>query len=180
MNQLFLSLKKNLAMNKKITLLSFLFSNLIVNLSLAFCPVCTVVVAGGVGLSRWLKVDDLISGLWIGGLLVSLSLWTIDWLNKKNIKFPFRKILVFLFWYLLVVLPLYKVGIIGDLRNQIFGIDKLIGGTILGSLIFALSLLFNNFLIKRNNNKVYFPFQKVIIPILFLLISSLILYFLVR
>jgi cation transport ATPase len=180
MNQLFLSLKKDLAMSKKIILLNFLLSNLIFNLSLAFCPVCTVVVAGGVGLSRWLKVDDLISGLWIGGLLVSLSLWTINWLNKKNIKFLFRKILIFVFWYGITILPLYKAGIIGDLRNQIFGIDKLIGGIILGSLVFVLSLLFNNFLIKRNNNKVYFPFQKVAIPVLFLLISSLILYFLIK
>lgn len=164
-------------MNKKIFFIAFLISIFINKISLAFCPVCTIVVASGVGLSRWLKIDDLISGLWIGGLLISLSLWTIDWLNKKNIKFLLRKILVFVFWYGITILPLYKVGIIGDLRNKIFGIDKLVGGIILGSLIFVLSLLFNNFLIKKNNNKVYFPFQKVIIPVLFLLISSFVLYF---
>jgi hypothetical protein len=33
------------------------------------CPVCTIAVAGGVGLCRYLGIDDLISGSWIGALL---------------------------------------------------------------------------------------------------------------
>jgi hypothetical protein len=36
------------------------------------CPVCTIAVAGGVGLCRYLGIDDLISGAWIGALLFSL------------------------------------------------------------------------------------------------------------
>lgn len=32
----------------------------------AVCPVCTVAVGTGVGLSRWLGVDDTITGLWLG------------------------------------------------------------------------------------------------------------------
>jgi uncharacterized membrane protein (UPF0136 family) len=138
------------------------------------CPVCTIAVAGGVGLCRYLGIDDLISGVWIGALFFSLSLLTIEWLNKRKIKFLFRKPLVFIFWYGLTIFPLMKIGIIGHPQNKFFGIDKLIFGIFSGSVVFLLSILFENYLRKKNQGKVYFKFQKVIIPILFLIILSLI------
>jgi hypothetical protein len=138
------------------------------------CPVCTIAVAGGVGLCRYLGIDDLISGVWIGALLFSLSLLTIEWLNKKKIKFLFRKPLVFVFWYGLTIFPLMKIGIIGHPLNKFLGIDKLIFGIFSGTIVFLLSILFENYLREKNQGKVYFKFQKVIIPILFLIILSLI------
>ncbi|MCX6758247.1 MAG: hypothetical protein NTX14_00895, partial [Candidatus Nealsonbacteria bacterium] len=59
---------------------SFIFSLLTARPALAVCPICTVAVGAGLGLSRWFGIDDSISGLWIGGLIVSFILWTIDWL----------------------------------------------------------------------------------------------------
>lgn len=53
----------------------------------AICPICTIAVGAGVGLSRWLGVDDTISGIWIGGLAISSIWWTINWLNSKHIRF---------------------------------------------------------------------------------------------
>jgi hypothetical protein len=138
------------------------------------CPICTIAVAGGVGLCRYLGIDDLISGVWIGALLFSLCLWTIEWLNKKKIKFLFRKPLVFIFWYGLTIFPLMKIGIIGHPQNKFLGIDKLIFGIFAGSVMFSLSILFENYLRKKNQGKAYFKFQKVIVPILFLIILSLI------
>jgi uncharacterized membrane protein (UPF0136 family) len=138
------------------------------------CPVCTIAVAGGVGLCRYLGIDDLISGSWIGALLFSLFLWTIEWLNKKKIKFLFRKPLVFIFWYGLTIFPLMKVGIIGYPQNKFLGIDKLIFGIFSGTIVFLFSILFENYLRKKNQGKAYFKFQKVIVPILFLIILSLI------
>jgi len=64
--------------------------------ALAVCPVCVVTVAGGIELSRLLKIDDLITGIWIGGLIVSLIYWTIDVLNKKNINFKTKNLIVIL------------------------------------------------------------------------------------
>jgi hypothetical protein len=141
---------------------------------MAVCPVCTIAIAGGVGLCRYLGIDDLISGAWIGALLFSLFLWTIEWLNKKKIKFLFRKPLVFIFWYGLTIFPLMKIGIIGHPQNKFLGIDKLIFGIFSGTVVFLLSILFENYLRKKNQGKAYFKFQKVIIPVLFLLILSLI------
>jgi len=144
--------------------------------AVSVCPVCTIAVGAGVGLCRYLGIDDLISGTWIGGFLMSLTLWTIDWLNKKKIRFLFRKPLILIFFYFLTIFPLYLIDIIGHPENKFLGIDKLIFGIISGSIVFLISFLFHNFLIKKSGGKSFFPFQKVIIPILFLLITSLIFY----
>ena len=40
--------------------------------ALAVCPICTIAVGAGVGLSRYFGVDDAITGLWVGGLIVSM------------------------------------------------------------------------------------------------------------
>jgi len=141
---------------------------------MAVCPVCTIAVAGGVGLCRFLGIDDLISGAWIGALLFSLFLWTIEWLDKRKIKFLFRKPLVFVFWYGLTIFPLMKIGIIGHPQNKFFGIDKLVFGIFSGTIVFLLSILFEDYLRKKNQGKAYFKFQKVLIPVLFLIILSLI------
>ncbi len=141
------------------------------------CPVCTIAMGSGVGLCRYLGIDDLISGVWIGGFLMSLTIWTIDWLNKRKIKFLFRKPLVLIFWYGIVIYPLFKMGIAGHPANKFLGIDKLLFGIISGTIVFLISIFFHNFLLKENRGKAFFPFQKVAIPVLFLAILSLIFHF---
>jgi len=165
-------------MLKKLLLFGFLILGLLLSsVSEAVCPVCTVAVGAGVGLCRYLGISDLISGAWIGGLSMSLVIWTIDWLNKRKIKFLFRKPLILIFWYAISIFPLYGLGIMGHPENKFWGIDKLLFGIISGSIVFLVSFLFHNFLLKKNQGKVFFPFQKVLIPVLFLLILSLIFYF---
>jgi uncharacterized membrane protein (UPF0136 family) len=139
------------------------------------CPVCTVAVAGGVGLCRYLGISDLISGTWIGALLVLLVIWIIKWLNNKNIKFKFRKLMVIFLTYFFVIVPLYWVGFMGQAGHKFWGIDELLFGIITGSIVFLAAYIFeNNFLRNKNGGKAYFPFQKVVIPISFLIIASLI------
>ena len=140
----------------------------------AVCPVCTIAVGAGVGLCRYLGIDDTISGAWIGGLIISLIALTIDWLNKKNIRFMFRKIIVAVLFYAVTIGPLYFTNIMGHPFNKFWGIDRLLFGIISGSLVFLISVWFNDFLKKRNQGKVYFPFQKVVIPILFLAVNNLV------
>lgn len=144
----------------------------------AVCPVCAVVAAGGLGLSRWLGIDDTISGTWIGGILMSLVIWTIEWLDKRKIRFLFRKPLILLFWYTITIWPLLSFGIVGQEENKFLGIDKLIFGITFGSIFFLFGFFVDIFLKKKNYQRAYFPFQKVVVPILFLVILSFILYFL--
>jgi hypothetical protein len=143
----------------------------------AVCPVCTIAVGAGLGLAQWLGIDDSISGLWIGALIVSVSIWTINWLNGKNIKFKGRKILIFLGYYLIVVLPLYWKGMIGHPYNKLCGIDKLLFGIIMGTVLFVAGVICHNYIRKKNGDKSYFKGQKIAFAIAPLIIASIILYF---
>ena len=146
----------------------------------AFCPICTIAAGMGVGLSRWLGIDDTITGTWLGGLLLAASFWTIDWLNKKNIHFLFRKILVFVLYYGLVVIPLYWIDVIGHPFNKLFGIDKLVVGVVIGSIVFWAAHVFYQFLKKKNGGHAHFPFERIVIPVASLIIISGIFYFLTK
>ncbi len=144
----------------------------------AVCPVCVVAVSACVGLSQYLGIDDTISGLWIGGLLISMIIWTIDWLRRKNIKFYFRKILVAGLFYVFTIGPLYRSEMIGHPANKLWGMDKLLLGIISGSIFFLVAVFLNAYLKKKNGGKVFFPFQKVAVPVAMLGILSSIFYFL--
>lgn len=149
----------------------------------AICPLCTVAVGAGVGFSRSLGIDDSIVGVWIGGLLVSSSMWLIEWLRKKKTikdkKEIFWTIGIFLAMYALVIIPLKLSGVIGHPLNVLLGIDKVLLGIIIGSVVFFTMGRLHFFLTKKNNDKVYFPYQKVVIPVGGLLLATIILYFIV-
>ena len=150
--------------------------------ALAVCPICTIAVGAGVGLSRWLGIDDSITGLWIGGLTVSMITWTISWFDKKNIQFKGRIFVTILSYYLLIVIPLYFMGIMGNPLNTICscGLDKLIIGIIVGSFGFWFGAEWYFHLKEKNGGHAYFPFQKVVMPVSPLIIMSLIFYFLTK
>lgn len=146
----------------------------------AICPLCTIAVGAGVGLAEWLGIDDTITGLWIGGLIVSLIIWTIYWLESKNIKFKGRIILVTLAYYVIVIGPLYPMGIMGHPLNKLWGIDKLLLGTVIGSFGFLIGSLSYIYMKKHNDDRAYFPFQKVVMAIVPLIILSIVFYFITR
>jgi len=165
-----------------------IITTLIGNFALAFkasaiCPVCVVAVGAGLGLSEYLGIDDTIAGVWIGGLLVAVSAWTINWFNKKNWSFghkDLRDIIVFILYYGLTIWPLFAQNLIGQPDNRLWGIDKLILGIIFGSVGFALAVLWYNNIKKKNNGHAQFPFQKVVWPLGALIILSFVFYFLTK
>lgn len=149
----------------------------------AQCPVCTVAVIGGVGFTRWLHIDDTISGLWVGALLMSLSLWTINWLNSKKIKFFGRKPLILVFYYFLTIAPMYWTGFIGHPLNKVggqSGIDKLVFGIIIGTIIYYPSVYMYQYLKERNGGRPHFPFEKIVFALVPLIIASVIFYFIFK
>jgi len=143
----------------------------------AICPVCTIAIGAGVGFSRWLGVDDLISGTWVGALVVSIIFWTASWFNKKNIRFKFQYPVLAILIYAITIIPLYFTGIVGHLFNKFCGVDKLMFGIVSGSIVFTFGVLLHQFLKKRNQGKSYFAFQKVVIPLVLLIITSVVFYF---
>ena len=163
-------------------LLIFVVSFLFAKKALAVCPICTIAVGAGVGLSRWLGIDDAITGLWVGGLIVSMITWTESWLEKKNILFKGRIFVNILGYYTLIIIPLYYSGIIGNPLNTLCacGLDKLLFGIIAGSLAFWFGASWYFHLKEKNNGHAYFPFQKVVMPVSPLIILSIIYYFLTK
>jgi len=150
--------------------------------ALAVCPICTIAVGVGVGLSRWLGIDDAITGLWVGGLIVSMITWTESWLEKKNIRFKGRIFVNIFAYYALIIIPLYYSGIIMNPIHAFCacGLDKLLLGIIVGSFAFWFGASWYFYLKEKNNGHAYFPFQKVVMPILPLIILSIIYYFLTK
>lgn len=148
--------------------------------SFAMCPVCTVGVVAGLGLSRWLGIDDIISGIWIGGLLMSVSAWTENWMRGKKWNFKGSPFIITIAYYAMVVIPLYMKDIIGHPFNTYWGIDKLILGIIFGSFFFFAGALTYKYLKKANGGHAHFPFEKVVLPISPLIILSIIFYFITK
>jgi hypothetical protein len=164
----------------------FLFLGLILsgffsaNIVKAVCPLCVVAVGTGLGFSEWLGIDDVVSSIWIGAFLVAMILWTLIEMKKHKWNFSFDTLLVSLAYYLLTFIPLYYAGIIGHPLNKIFGIDKIIFGTSFGTVVFLLAHWFNLYLKEKNNGKVLFSYQKVVIPFFILILTSLVFYFLLQ
>lgn len=171
-------------LNKTVGVLSIYstYTLLSPSLSYAVCPICTVAVAGGLGVSRYFGIDDSIIGIWSGGLMVSLTLWMVDWLKRKDFKIfknvseNIRIVTSFLFWVLLTYPPLFMSGIIGHPFNTILGIDKLVFGSILGFFAFLLGV-WSDKKVREIKGKQLFAFQKVVFPVVSLTILSLVLYF---
>jgi hypothetical protein len=150
--------------------------------ALAICPICTLAIGAGLGLSRFLGVDDTISGLWIGGLTLSFSMWLTTWITKKyqpKFKTIYITLASIILNYSLIFLPLHFMGVLGHPFNKILGIDKLIFGAVIGSLLFLLALLADK-KVREIKGKQLFKYEKVVFPVSILAIASLIFYFITR
>jgi len=136
-------------------------------------PICAVGIASGLGISRWLGIDDITLGLWIGALILSLSIQFNIFLDKKGKSFPYSFWIIFLGTWGLSFLPILKT-LTQDPFCNVFGFPRVICGSILGVLTLFLVDKANNIIINRHNKKVYFYYQRVVIPIIGLIIVSMI------
>lgn len=172
-------------------LLGGLSTLLFVGKAYAMCPLCTVVVGAGVIAAEDSGVDNTIIGIWVGALTVSIIGWTINWMNKRKYNFKGMEILVTLIYFLLLPFSLFLLGHYPELfpkylqlKNThsmtLWGVDKMILGMIVGSIGFYGFASWYEVMKKNNNNKAYFPFQRVVMPVVGLIILSGIFYFLTR
>jgi hypothetical protein len=153
---------------------------LLPNTAYAVCPVCTIAVGAGLGISRALGIDDAVTSVWIGGLILSMSFWLIDWIGKKRKSSlsPIYQLLATISMFLLTLLPLYFGKYIDRPYNEIFGVDKILFGTFWGSLAFMLGMWADK-KVRSIKGRQLFIYQKVIFPVSVLLITSIILHFIV-
>lgn len=149
----------------------------------AVCPVCTVAVGAGLGLARYAGVDDTVSGIWVGGLILSSSFWLSGWL-KKQTSLPQLitsrlSLITIASMVALVFIPLWLTQTIGHPFNTIYGIDKLIFGTLVGTALFLLAMRLDK-QVRKSKGSQLFIYQKVAFPVSALVLGSLSMYLLTR
>lgn len=171
---------KKIFNNCLVVLLAFVFTMPVAN---AMCPVCTVAVGAGLEGARLLGVEDVITGIWAGGLTVSLIGWTATFMRKKNITGKF--------WYVLNIVAYYTI--LGMVYFIPFGnpivkfndrcmwtIDQFLLGIIVGTCVFLAMQLWYSYIKKNNGGHALFPFQKVVMPVSGLLITTLAFWAIIR
>ncbi len=141
----------------------------------ANCPVCIITVGGGLFLAKQLGIDDLLFSIWISGLNTAVAFYIASKIKDKRAN---RPILWALLFYLLTIFYLFYTKQIGHLQNQLLGIDKVFFGLTIGLLVFFAANRFDKWLRLRNKGKVFFHYQKVVTPFLFLAVITLVLKFL--
>ncbi|MGI5845907.1 MAG: hypothetical protein ACOX7D_01850 [Alphaproteobacteria bacterium] len=153
-------------------LFSFLLLFVAIASASAFCPVCTVAVGAGLEGARLLKIDDVIVGIWAGALTLSLFFWTVGWLKKRNVKSLFWQIIVPFVVYYGLLACVYAIPGINFGEFTMFGIDKLLLGIIVGTISFYLGIRWYAKIKRENGGRAKYAFQKVVVPICFLLIVT--------
>lgn len=138
----------------------------------AVCPVCTVAVGAGLEGARLLGVDDVITGIWSGALTLSLFFWMSGWLKRRGVNSVLWQIVVpFVVLYGLLGLVYFMPGIsFGE--NTLWGIDKFLLGIIVGTVAFYLGARWYVKIKRENGGHAKFAFQKVVVPLSFLLIAT--------
>ncbi len=148
------------------------------------CPLCTVSIVAGLGISQLLGIDDTVSAIWIGGVILSFSFITVSWIHKKwpNWKFGisiYWKLIVIAMTYSFVLIPLKLDHKIGIMRNTILGVDKIVFGVVVGSMALLAGTWADNYQ-RKKFKKIFFPYQRVVFPILSLILASAVFYFLTK
>ena len=154
-------------------LLFSLFSALIVSDVFAnpACAVCTVAIGATLTISRKLGVCDNSVAVWLGAFLVILGYWAIKWFDKKNWHFWGRDVI-------LMLLAFSSVGVV-YIKHLVYTpcywiIDAFLFWAIVGGVVYVVSQKLYEFMKKHNNNHAHFPFEKVVIAIVMLMITSVV------
>lgn len=160
-------------------LLAFLSSLFFLEEVSAHCPLCTgAVVAGAVG-AKYLGLDVIILGIFVGAFAISFGLWVA---RKLKNYFKYQNVLVIVLMFLFTIiptLPFVKDLTYINLFNKIFFVNKLLIGSIIGGTITLFSYNLHNY-IKFKFGKVLVPYQGVILTILLLALTSISAYFIMK
>jgi len=150
------------------------------------CPLCVVATAVGLSVARYYGVDDSVTGLWLGALAVSTAMWiniiVKNRMHKAKVKpIPFQNIIVFVAVVVATIVPFYYAGFFNGMPNMsdtLFGVNRLVIGTVIGGFITLISPSVSNF-IKRRRNAV-FPYQTILLTLVLLTFLSLFFWYFTR
>ncbi|OGK62127.1 hypothetical protein A2334_04705 [Candidatus Roizmanbacteria bacterium RIFOXYB2_FULL_38_10] len=135
----------------------------------AQCPVCVVTVGGGLLIAKKLGIDDLLVSIWLSGLNTALAFWFASSMKHKLLKSGLGWAIGF---FILTIGYLVYSKQLGHQGNTFLGIDKIVVGMTVGFIISLFAIFVDKLIRKKNNGKVLFYYQKVIIPIITFIITT--------
>lgn len=141
------------------------------------CPVCMVTVGASLYLAEKSGLDECVIGVWSGALLAIFGYFLIRYFNKMKWNYKGRD-------FSLMALSVGSIGLLylGDLPYNpviivFLYIDAFLLSNILGALVFILGINFYAWMKEKNGGHAHFPFEKVVVPVLFTGLLSLLFYF---
>lgn len=137
------------------------------------CAVCTFAIGASLSVARKLGVADSVVGLWAGALLTLLGYWTIMYFDKRQWHFWGRDLLlialsVAMIGFIYISEAVYAPAVIW----KIFYLDPILFSAFLGMIIYIFSQKFYLWMKARNGGHAHFPFEKVVLPIVLLMVGS--------
>ena len=174
--------------NKKFLVFFIFVALLIISIPFAYahCPLCTAAVGAAAISAKYYGLDVSIIGLLIGAFGVSTGLWIGLKIKKDYLKYqlPIIVLASFLLTVIpllyvdkdMIYLPLLVLGPAGSALNKVYWVNKMLFGSVIGALITLVAFFVHDY-IKKLNGKVLFPFQGVVITLVFLVASGVSLYF---
>ena len=137
----------------------------------AQCPVCIVTVGGGLFIAERLNIDSFLVSIWISALNTAIAYYLATKIKKPIFNSGYFWSIIF---YLLTVAYLDISRQIKGI-NPIFRVDRSLLGLSIGLLLSIFSIHLEFILRRFNKGKVFFYYQKVIIPLIILIIITLVL-----
>lgn len=156
-------------------LLYFLFSFITLNFLLstsaqAQCPVCIITVGGGMIIAKKLGIDDLLVSIWISALNTAIAFWLAPKIKNRLLNNP---LVLSVLLYLSTLAYFQFTNQLGAVRNQFFGVDKIIFGQTLGLLVMILGNLLYLYSKKQNHDRALFLYSKVVFPVTAVILVTL-------
>jgi len=143
----------------------------------AHCPLCVAGAGAGLTLSRLLGIDDSITGIWLAAFLGATSFWSESLIKKPELRLNFRPF-IYIGIFAATIWSFYKFNLVIRM-SQLFGLDKLTFGMLVGGVGFYLVDALDDFVIKTKG-KVFFPYQRIIVSLGSIAILSLAMYILIN
>lgn len=127
----------------------------------AQCPVCIVTVGGGLFIAEKLGIDSFLVSIWLSALNCAIAYYLATKFKKSILKSGYFWSIIF---YLMTVFYL-------DISRQL---DSSLIGLSIGLIIAIFAIQLDQIIKNLNHGKVLFYYQKVIIPLVILIITTII------
>lgn len=136
------------------------------------CAVCTVAVGASLEIARRMGVDDGVVGVWAGAFLILLGYWTLKWMDKKGWHFKGRDFIVLVSSVTMILFMYISQLVYTPKAILVFWLDPFLFATICGALVLHYSSEFYQWMKRHNGGHAHFPFEKVVVPVAALALTS--------